>query len=99
MDTLTEEALNERFVELERFLKRQSAPIGLVVDCRAMTAYTPEARARFVEWHRAHRERIASVGIVTTNVLWHMIIRTMSLASGQTMRPFRELEEAVAFVS
>jgi len=98
-DTLTEPALRAHFEGLERFLAQQKAPIGLVVDCTAMTAYTPEARALFVEWHRAHRERIRAVGIVTPNMLWHMIVRTMALASGQTMRPFVDLERAIAFVS
>jgi len=98
-DTLTEPALRAQFEALERFLSQQQTRIGLVVDCTAMTAYTPEARALFVEWHRANRERIHAVGIVTTNTLWHMIVRTMALASGQTMRPFVELERAIAFVS
>jgi hypothetical protein len=93
---LIEPALKGEFEALERFLSRQQTRIGLVVDCTAMTAYTPEARALFVEWHRANRECIHAVGIVTTNMLWHMIVRTMALA---TMRPFVELERAIAFVS
>lgn len=62
--------------------------MGLLVDCSRMTSYEREARTFFVDWHREHRKVISAVAIVTNNMLYRMIISTMALASGQTMRAF-----------
>ena len=72
---------------------------GLIVDCREMTSYDSEARSAFVTWNRSHRQHLERVAIITDKLLWHMVIRTMSLASGQTMRPFDGIEDAQAWVS
>ncbi|HJL16939.1 MAG TPA: STAS/SEC14 domain-containing protein [Sandaracinaceae bacterium LLY-WYZ-13_1] len=74
-------------------------PMVLVVDCRAMTGYDAEARRRFVEWHREHRDRIAAVAVVTEKRLWHMIVSAMSLASGQRMRAFDAMDQARAWAA
>lgn len=66
----------------------------MLVDCSAMTGYDSEARASFVAWNTKNRARIAGVAIVTGNVLWHMVIRAMALASGTEMRAFDRAEDA-----
>lgn len=83
---------------LETKIARQPA-FDVVFDCSGMTGYTPDARGRFVDWHRAHRASIGRVAIVTENTLWHMVVATMSLASGRSMRCFQSVEAALRWVS
>ncbi|MFK7984842.1 MAG: STAS/SEC14 domain-containing protein [Sandaracinaceae bacterium] len=73
------------------------AQARVVVDCRAMTGYSTEARERFVAWFRGHRHAIPRTAVVTDNTLWHMVVRAMALASQQEMRPFADLQEAKAW--
>ncbi len=68
--------------------------LDVVFDCSAMQGYTSDARNRFVEWHRTHKGTVGHVAIVTDKALWQMVISTMSLASGRSMRSFTELEHA-----
>ena len=71
-----------------------SAKAGVTLEERRLPM-----RFNWVDCQPNCRGWVSAVGIVTTNTLWHMIVRTMALASGQTMRPFVELERAIAFVS
>jgi len=73
--------------------------VSLVFDCTEMTGYDRAARSRFVEWHGAHRDRIARVAIVTDRTLWHVAVTAMSLASSTTMRAFRARAEAEAWAT
>lgn len=59
-----------------------------LIDCRAMTDYELAARHAFVEWLK--RSKPAKVAIVTDRELWHLVIRTMSLASGVPLMPFAD---------
>lgn len=70
----------------------------MIVDCSTMTGYDGAARSEFVRWHRAHRERIAAVAVVTEKPLWHLVVSAMSLASGQQMRAFDDLRSARSWV-
>jgi len=84
--------------ELERELAATRDQLGhrrsVVVDCREMSGYDTDARERFVTWHREHRHQIPRVAIVTENRLWHLVVATMGLASGQRMKPFTTLAAA-----
>jgi SpoIIAA-like len=77
----------------------RSGRCGLLVDCREMTGYTSEARSFFVDWNSAHRARVTRVAILTDNMLWHMIIAAMSLASGQSMKAFADAYAARAWLA
>ena len=70
---------------------------ALVVDCRAMSGYDSDARARFVEWNAERRDIIRRVAVVTENMLWHMIIAAMALASRQDMKAFNTVDDARAW--
>lgn len=70
----------------------------LIVDASEMTGYDGLARQRFVEWNAANRKAIRRLAIVTSNPLWGMVIRAMSLASGREMRPFATRAEAAAWM-
>ncbi len=74
-------------------------PFALVLDCREMEDYTPEARQAFTEWLSRERRRIDCVAIVTTKSLWHMVIATMSLVSKTPMKPFSNVAAARAWVT
>jgi MFS superfamily sulfate permease-like transporter len=69
-------------------LQADAANTELLFDCRTMTGYDAEARTRFVEWHKQHRERLGRVAIVTDNPLWHVVISAMSLAARHQMQSF-----------
>ncbi len=79
--------------DIERKAEGDAAML-LVVDCSEMSGYDAEARARFVDWHRATRDRIGAVGVVTENLLWPMVVRAMSMASGVEMRAFDRVDAA-----
>ncbi len=80
--------------QLDRSLPSITGTCALVVDAREMTGYDVEARRRFVEWNRQHRQHIRRVAVVTTRILWRAVISAMSLASRQTMEAFQSLETA-----
>jgi hypothetical protein len=61
--------------------------VPLLVDVREMTGYESEARARFVEWNTAHRERVLGVAILTENLVWKVVIKAMAIASRQRGSP------------
>jgi hypothetical protein len=89
---LTEDALRAALADSLR--SAASASVALLFDCSAMTGYELSARNAFVEWHRAHRDRVRGVAIVTTRTLWHMVIAAMAFASGQVMKPFETVDQA-----
>lgn len=72
---------------------------AMIVDVRGMQGYTTDARTFFVDWNRSHKRQLRCVAIVTDNVVWRMVIRAMSLASGQQMRPFSDHGAAATWVS
>lgn len=88
---LEEAWLQEAFDSLSR---KVTPGVTLLIDCSSMSSYEPAARALFVSWHREHRQLIPAVAIVTTNMLYRMIIATMALASSQQMRGFDDAESA-----
>ncbi len=92
---LTREAL-ERALAGVLGPDRQGATV--VVDCRAMTSYELDARSAFVEWSAAHRSAIRGVAVLTDKPFWHLVIRAMSLASGQRIRPFATLHDATEWL-
>lgn len=67
---------------------------SLLVDCLAMDDYEGEARRIFTEWNATNKHRVRRVAVVTEKLLWHMVVRTIGLASSQTMRPFSDIDEA-----
>ena len=75
-----------------------SHPI-LVVDCLNMTGYDSGARSLFIAWNSRHRKKFLCVVVITQNKLWHMVVGTMALASGQKMRAFNDTAEAAPWIS
>jgi hypothetical protein len=92
---LTEASLATSLAALEPRLGGEWTPV--LFDCRKMTDYDLAARHAFVRWHAAHRDKISRVAIVTENRLWWMVIHAMSLASGQAMKGFATVDEAIAW--
>jgi hypothetical protein len=90
VDHLTAPALATGLEPLTERLRSMPPACRLMVDCRKMTGYEAGARALFVQWNQAHRDRIDRVAVVTDNRLWHMVVSAMSLASGQSMRAFAD---------
>lgn len=90
-------------VELERVLgeiaeelqRREIAPV--LIDCSTMDGYDLDARHAFVDWNKRWKSRVTRVAIVTSNRLYHVVIATMSLASGQAMKGFAEHEDALVW--
>lgn len=68
--------------------------VALLIDASRMTGYETAARQAFVAWNRENRDRVTTVAVVTDKPLWHMVVRAMSLASAQSMRPFHTRAEA-----
>ncbi len=79
---------------LQRATEPAPGLFGLLCDCLGMSSYDMDAREAFVAWNRDYRERVAAVAIVTEKTLWHMVVSTMSMASGQRMRAFRKPDDA-----
>jgi len=91
---LTEDSLTDALELVLSELQRVTTHCGLLVDCSMMTGYDPAARSLFVSWNKLNRNRFYGIAIVTKNKLWHMVISSMSLASGQKMKAFASGEEA-----
>jgi MFS superfamily sulfate permease-like transporter len=79
----------------EQLRTRGSAPV--LLDCSAMDGYDLDARHAFVEWNKQWKTHVTRVAIVTSNRLYHVVIATMSLASGQAMKGFAQREDALAW--
>ncbi len=96
---LTEDGLTSALEPVIAELQRVNTRCGLTVDCLAMTGYDAAARSLFVSWNKLNRSRFCGIAILTKNILWHMVIGSMSLASGQKMKGFASKEEATAWLS
>lgn len=94
---LTPDSLESAFATIDDDIPQEPQKFDLIVNCLPMDSYEIAARENFVAWNRAHRHQIRAVGILTTKVLWHMVIRAMGLASGMTMRPLSDHTAAKAF--
>lgn len=92
---LTVSALERELAPIERQLG--DGPHPVIVDASAMSGYEEDARSRFVDWSRRHRDRIAGIAIVTDRLMWRMVISAMSVASTQEMRAFDSLDAARAW--
>lgn len=93
---LSHAQLEQALAEIaERLRASERAPV--LLDCSAMTGYDLDARHAFVEWNKQWKAHVTRVAIVTRNRLYHVVIATMSLASGQAMKGFAEYDEALAW--
>ncbi len=84
-------------VDASLALSVRASTFDLVVDARQMTGYDASARARFVAWNSSNKARLEHVAVLTDNVLWHMVVAAMSIASGQPMRAFAASSQATAW--
>lgn len=92
---LTREVLERELEKVAPAVPSQRAPTGsrragglVLLDCTRMTDYDLEARHAFVAWLKGSLP--AKVAILTDRELWHLVIRTMSLASGVPLMPFAD---------
>jgi len=69
----------------------------VLLDCSAMAGYDLDARHAFVDWNKQFKAQVSRVAVVTPNRLYHLVIATMSLASGQAMKGFAAHDEAVVW--
>ncbi len=96
---LTEDSLTAGLEPVIGELQHGSHRFGLIVDCLTMTGYDAAARSLFVSWNKSNRKRFCGIAILTRNRLWHMVISSMSLASGQRMKAFASQQEASVWLS
>ena len=85
---LTRELLGARLAAAFTSVVASSEPPAVLVDCRSMSGYDIDARSEFVDWNRKVKDRIVAVAVITENRLWHVVVASMGLASGQTMKAF-----------
>ena len=96
---LTEASLTASLEPTASELQQATGRCGMIVDCLLMTGYDSAARSLFVSWHKLNRIHFFAIAIVTKNRLWHMVISSMSLASGQKMKAFDSQQEAEVWLS
>jgi hypothetical protein len=96
---LTREALEQALTAATERLGQDFHRVALIVDCRTMTSYDPDARALFMSWNARFRSCIDRVAVLTDNILWHMVVGAMAVASGQRMKAFDGLDAAEAWLS
>jgi hypothetical protein len=96
---LTESALAAALNRADLQVRAAKSLVALVVDCSTMTGYDPPARSLFVSWNSRHKRKLLCVAIVTQNRLWHMVISSMSLASGQKMKAFATVADTQSWIS
>lgn len=94
---LTRVQLEATLAELGETLSQREHKTPVLLDCSNMGGYDLDARHAFVEWNQRWRSQVSRVAIVTSNRLYHVVISTMSLASGQAMKGFAEREDAIAW--
>lgn len=99
VEHLTEASLSAALLPVTQRLEQSASKAGLVVDCLQMSGYDATARSLFVEWNRAHRDRLHAIGIVTRNLMWHVVISSMALASGQKMKAFGSVHDAEVWLA
>lgn len=74
-------------------------PPILVVNCLTMSGYDSAARGLFISWNSRQKRKFLCVAIITENKLWHMVVSSMALASGQKMKAFSSLSQAEPWMS
>jgi hypothetical protein len=93
---LTRAQLEQILGEIAELLQvHELAPV--LLDCLEMGGYDLDARHAFVEWNKQWKPHVSRVAIVTRNRLYHVVIATMSLASGQAMKGFADHDDALAW--
>ena len=95
---LTEAALAVGLDRADQEIRAAKCRAALIVNCLTMTSYDSAARALFVSWNSRHKSSFLCVAVITKNMLWHMVISSMSLASGQKMKPFNDLTDAEPWI-
>jgi hypothetical protein len=95
---LTEASLAAALAPVTLRLESAAAPVSLIVDALEMTGYDLACRHVFTAWNKSQKGRIARVAIVTEKTMWRAVIAAMSLASGQTMKAFRSVEESMIWM-
>jgi hypothetical protein len=98
---LTRVLIERELAKAERELSALPPGVAapLLVDAVGMESYDADARRVFAEWNTANKRRIAKVAVVTTRMLWHMVISTIALTTGQSMRAFNQSPEALAWLN
>ena len=96
---LTEAALGVALDKADSELRSSTTRPALIVDCLTMTGYDSAARSRFIAWNSRHKRHFRCVVVLTTNKMWHMVVGSMSLASGQSMKAFSALSEAEVWLA
>ncbi|MCC6666440.1 MAG: hypothetical protein IT375_21990 [Polyangiaceae bacterium] len=96
---LTREVLAARLAAAFTAIVASPEPPAVLVDCRGMSGYDIDARSEFVDWNRKVKDRIVAVAVLTENRLWHVVVASMGLASGQTMKAFLDDRSARAWVT
>jgi hypothetical protein len=99
VEHLTESSPTAALSPISRSLEPSGTKAGLIVDCLQMTGYDAAARSLFVEWNKAHLHQLTAIGIVTRHIMWHVVISSMSLASGQKMKAFTSVHEAEVWLA
>ncbi len=95
---LTEDTLEAALKRADAEIYAAKARLVLVVDCLTMTGYDSAARSLFVSWNSHHKNDFAGVAVITRNSLWHMVVGSMSFASGQKMRAFDTLSDSTVWI-
>ena len=96
---LTESALGAALNRADLELGAAKSRPALIVNCLTMTGYDSAARSLFVSWNSRHKRKFLCVAVITKNKLWHMVVSSMSLASGQKMRAFNDPADAEPWIS
>lgn len=96
---LTESALMAALDRADLELGAARSRAALIVNCLTMTGYDSAARSLFVSWNSRHKRKFSCVAVITKNKLWHMVVSSMSLASGQKMKAFTDPADAEPWIS
>ena len=77
--------------QLERALAELDLPsagkCNLIINVSGMKSYDADARSHFITWHKENGAHIGAVAVVGAKPMWRLVIHTMALASGVTMKP------------
>ena len=91
---ISERSLLDAFQSIQHLIDQSVSQIEVIVDCREMDGYDLAARGAFVDWNKLNKRKVSAVAVVTTNKLWHVVVATMAMMSGQTLRAFGTTAEA-----
>ena len=93
--------VDAKMVESALGRARITAPAGanaMIVDCRDMAGYEPEARRAFEAWHLRHRADLVGVAVLTDNAIWATLASAIGTLTGQAIRAFRDEPEAIRWL-